>query len=468
MEKYDLIVIGGGAAGLNMTIPAARIGLKTLLIEKNKENLGGDCLNTGCVPSKKLLDIAKTVHEAKKAENVGLNISGAVDFKKVRKQIKKVIKKIGEKEDDLLDHENIDLLFDTARFESKRVLRVGKKYYTAKKIILAIGSNPRKLNIKGSEDVKQLTHHEIFDLENLPKNLVVVGGGPIGVELSQAFNRLGSKVYLVHNKDEILDKEEPDMAKLLRTTLEEEGVTILRNAHTKEFTKKNTLRIEKKGKIVDITFDKILVSIGRVHNYKSMQLHKAGITVKENGKLKVNKYLQTTNKDVYACGDATGNYYFTHASEYEAGIILNNLFNPFKKKATYQNFSWVTYTNPQLATFGKTKAQLDQEKKPYKTITNEFKDVNKIDIQGYKNVKQKLYLKKGKIVGGTILAPQAGEIIQELILQMQYKKKFQTLLNKTYPYPTLTRVNRVSMLEDLDKTTPKIYKTILRQLYKWI
>lgn len=464
METYDLIVIGGGAAGLNMTIPAARIGLKTLLIEKNRDNLGGDCLNTGCVPSKKLLDIANTVYEAKKAKEFGIKTSGGVDFKKVRKQIKEVIEKIGKKEEDLLDHENIDLLFDTARFESSRVLKVGKKYYTSKKIILATGSTPRKLKIKGSENVEQLTHHEIFDLEKLPKNLVIIGAGPIGVELSQAFNRLGSKVYLVHNKDEILDKEEPEMAKLLRITLEEEGVTILRNAITKEFTKKNTLRIQKKAKTIDITFDKLLVSIGRVHNYKSMNLHKAGIKTR-NAKLIVNKYLQTTNKHVYVCGDATGNYYFTHASEYEASIILNNLFNPIKKKATYKNFSWVTYTTPQLATFGKAKAQLKEEE--IKTITNDFKDVNKTDIQGYKKLKQKLYIKKGRIVGGTILAPQAGEIIQELILQMQYKKKFNTLLNKTYPYPTLTRVNRVSMLEDLDKTTPKLYKKILQSLYKW-
>lgn len=467
MENYDLIVIGGGAAGLNITIPAARIGLKTLLVEKNQENLGGDCLHTGCVPSKKLLDIANTVHKAKKAEKYGIKTSGKVSFTKVKQDINDVITKIGKKEKELLDHKNIDILFEEAKFESKKVLKIGKKYYTAKKIILAIGSEPRKLKIEGSQKINQLTHKQIFELDKLPKNLVVIGAGPIGVELSQAFNRLGSKVYVVHNKQEILDKEEKDVAKKLREHLEKEGVTFLRNADTQKFTNKNTIRIKHKNKTLEITFDQILVSIGREHNYKNLNLHKANIQTKQNGKLKINKYLQTTNKNVYACGDSTGSYYFTHASEYEASIILNNIFSPFKKKATYKNFSWVTYTNPQLATFGKTKKQLDKQKIKYKTIINEFKDVNKTDIQGYKKLKQKLYLHNKKIIGGTILAPHAGEIIQELILQMQYKKKFNTLLKKTYPYPTLSRVNRISMLENLDKTTPKLYKKILKSLYRW-
>ena len=462
METYDLIVIGGGAAGLNMTIPAARIGLDTLLIEKNE--LGGECLNSGCVPSKKLLNIAKDVWTARN-QPYGLKTSGEIDYSKVKEELDAVREKIGDKEEDLLDEENIDVQKGEATFTSSNVIDVNGKRYKAKNIVVATGTKPRPLELPGSDDVEILTYEDIWGLEEKPENLVIIGAGPVGVEMTQAFNRLGTDVILIQNTDEILPKEDPGLATKLRDKLEDEGVTVLTNAETKRFKNSNTIKVEYDDKTAEITFDKVMASIGKIHDHEGLGLKQAGIETDERGKIKTDSYLRTTNKSVYVCGDATGEYYFTHASEHEAQTILYNVFSPWKKKIRYDNISWVTYTDPELATFGMTKQELDEQNKTYKTLVNDFEDVNRADIENKKDIQQKLYLHNDKILGGTILAPTAGEIMQELILLKQNNEKLTSLKDKIYAYPLLSRVNRVTALEHLEETTPSWMLTLLRKIY---
>jgi len=466
-KTHDIIVIGAGSGGLNIAGFMNKAGFRVLLIDKSDKNIGGDCLNFGCVPSKALIHISRLIYSAKESKKFGIKLSGNVD-------IKKVTGYINQKKEHIRVHENADyfrkqgmeVVLGEAEFTDKNSVKVNGEEYTAKKIIIATGSRPRKLDTPGVEKVKNIyTNETIFDLKKLPKKLVVIGGGPIGIELGQALSRLGSKVTIINNRHLFLVKEDREISEVLKKQLESEGINIHLNCEPIKFLKENKILVkdQKEGEKT-FDFDAILVAIGRELNIPK-RLETAGIeTTPDNKKIKVNSYLQTTNKNVYLCGDIAGSYQFTHAAELHAGVILSNFFSPFKKKVSYDNFSWVTYTDPEIATFGLSEQSLKKRNISYKKIIQDYSEVDRGITDSAKG-KLILFISKNKILGGSLISPNAGEIFQELSLANSTKLNIKQIFSKIYPYPTASRINKQTITQLFaGKLTPKT-KKILGFLY---
>lgn len=471
-KKYDVIVIGAGSGGLNIASFMNRVGFSVLLIDKSDKNIGGDCLNFGCVPSKALIHVSKIMHNARESKKFSdsVNVTSSKDLA----DLQKVFDYVKQKQKTIRIHENADYFrkkgisveLGVAKFHSKDTIIINGKLFSAKKIVLATGSRPRKLDIAGVEKVNYQTNETIFDLKKLPKRLVVVGGGPIGMELSQAFSRLGSEVHIIQRGSQFLPKEEKEIADILCKQFEKEGIIIHRNSIPISFSDENKIVIEKEGKKENISFDEILISVGRKLNIENLDLEKADIKT-EKGRILVNDYLQTTNKNVFVCGDIAGSYQFTHVAELHASIILSNFFKPkmFWKKVSYDKLSWVTYTSPEIATFGLNKKELENRGINFQTIEQTFEDEDRAivdeDIQG----KLLLYVSKNKILGGSMISQNAGELTQELILANTLNIPIQKIFSKIYPYPTASRINKKAISQEMAKKLTPFAKKLLKFMY---
>ncbi len=411
-KKYDLIIIGCGSGGLSIGLFMAMAGFKVLMVSKSDHSIGGDCLNDGCVPSKAFIHVARIAHQAKEAANFGVTLTGAID-------IKKVISYVYERQELIREHENagwlkeqgIDVALGAAHFTDKNEIEVAGEKFTGKKIVIATGSSPRKLQAPGVEKVLYYDNENIFHLNELPGRLLVVGGGPIGIEIAQTMSRLGSKVTVLHKGDSILEHDDKAITDiLLLERLKKEGIEIFLNAEIDHFGSATevTISLKNKGK-KSIQFDAVFVGVGRQLNIEELQLENASIAVKEN-KIVTNKYLQTTNKNVFVCGDIAGDLQFSHAAEAHARLLLNNFFSPFKKKLNNDSISWVTFTDPEVATFGLSEKQLKERNISYEKLVQDFKDDDRAVTDNYQYgkailfISKKGFLKKQKILGGSMIA----------------------------------------------------------------
>ncbi|RME30916.1 NAD(P)/FAD-dependent oxidoreductase [Candidatus Woesearchaeota archaeon] len=464
---HDIIVIGAGSGGLNIAGFMNRAGFNVLLIDKNDTAIGGDCLNFGCVPSKALIHVARLARDAQAAERFGITAQGRIDFRKVRAYIT-------EKQNRIRQHENaawfraqgMDVVLGTAQFSGRQRVTVDGKEFQAKRIILATGSRPRPLTVPGIEQVRVETNETIFGLEELPRRLLVVGGGPIGIELGQAFRHLGSEVTIIVRGKKFLPKESAEIAGVLRTQLEKEGVRCLFESEVEAFTGKHQAVVVSRGSRETVTFDVVLASIGRVLNTEGLALERAGIAVDSRGKIVVDSYLRTTNKNVFVCGDIAGAYQFTHAAELHASIIIGNFFRPrpLWKKVSYDTLSWVTFTSPEIATWGLSEEQLRKRGTPYERLVFDFDEDDRAIIDEAQG-KLVLYIAKDRVLGGSMVGEHAGELAQELILATSAGIPLKALFEKVYPYPTASRVNkRAISLQYAKKLTP-FTKRILHWLY---
>ncbi|MDQ6761539.1 MAG: NAD(P)/FAD-dependent oxidoreductase, partial [Bacteroidota bacterium] len=448
-------------------------GFKVLMVSLSDEEIGGDCLNDGCVPSKALIHVAKIAHQAKQAKNFGLEINGSIDMEKA-------ISYVYERQEEIRVHENatwlkgqgIHVALGEAHFTGKKEIEVNEKKYTGKKIVIATGSTPRKLKINGVEKVKYYDNENLFHTDNLPQSLLVVGGGPIGIEMSQALSRLGSKVTVVDKAGNILEHDDKAVTKILLEQLKKEGIEFFFNAEIKSFSSEKSVEIEMKdGARKTLEFDAVFVAIGRELNIEKLQLNNAGIEVKDH-KIVVNKYLRTTNKNVFVCGDVAGDLQFSHAAEFHARILLNNFFSPLNKKLNNDHMSWVTFTDPELATFGLSEKQLKERHISYERLEQNFEEDDRAVTDNYRYAKtvmfisSKGFLKKQKILGGTMVAPNAGELIQELILANTEGLSINALFNKIYPYPVASRINQKVIVEYKSKSLTSFVKKLLQFAYK--
>lgn len=471
-HSYDLIVIGAGSGGLGMSLFGAKIGLKTLLIERADEHIGGDCLNYGCVPSKALIHLSRVMHHAAKARAFGLEVSGTADVQKVMKYVydkQSIIRKHENAE--FLRGEGMDVELGWASFHSKDEVSVNGKVFRGRRIVLATGSRPSALRVPGIEHIVQYNNESVFDLANLPKKLLVVGGGPIGIEIGQAMSRLGAAVTVVYQGNQILPHEPADIATLLQQSLKKEGIAFLANTQVKQFSSRNlaVLFTKDQGEH-NIDFDAVFVAVGRSITLDGLQLEKAGIAVK-NGKIVADEYLRTTNKRVYLCGDVAGSLMFSHAAEQHVRLLLNNMLSPIKKKLNNDKMSWVTFSDPQVATFGLSPAQLKARNISFDEVSMDFHDDDRAVVDDYQDGKLKLYLTKGgllsspKILGGSMIAPDAGELVQELILANTVGLSVDALFNKIYPYPVAARVNQLLIVKEKERQLTTFLKKVLRVLY---
>lgn len=470
MTHYDIIVIGAGSGGLNIAKLMNKAGFSTLIIDKTSESIGGNCLNQGCILSKALIHHAREVKIARKMNKFGLHVQGEVNLKEIMNSIK-------EKKEHIKFHENINYFrrlgmsveLGNAYFVNENTVRVDNKEFTGSKIVIATGSRPKQLIIPGSEKINLLSNENIFDLEKLPQNLVVIGAGTIGIELGQAFLNLGSDVTILEKTNKYLPNESDETQRMLHTKLHEEGMKIIFNATPLSFPSKNLLKYEKDGKDRLIEFDNVLVSIGRELQIDKLKIGNANIEYDHvNNRIKVNEYLQTTNKNVFVCGDVAGSHKFTHASELQAKTIVSNFFKPrfLWKKMNYDKFSWVTYTDPEIATFGLQEMELYNRKINYQKLEVSFRNDERAVIDEANFGKLTLYISKSeKILGGSMIAKNAGELFQELSLVMSSGLKLKSILKKIYPYPTATRINKHIVSKYYSTKLTDRAKNILQKLY---
>lgn len=468
MKYYDIIIIGAGSGGLNIAAFTNEIGLKTLLIDKSNNTIGGDCLNTGCVPSKAFIHAAKSIHEARKSEKFGVKVSGIPDIKKVMQHVHDSIEHIRKHENaSYFKKLGMDVELGIASFVDEKTVQVNKKKFTAKRIVIATGSRARPLQAKGVEKISYLTNENLFELDKLPQKLLIVGGGPIGVEMAQAFARLGSQVTILERNERILPREREDTVHILESQLKEQGVAILPKTEIEEFISDRKVKIRiSKNTTKTLEFDNVLVSIGRILNIQSLNLENARIKV-EQGKIVADDKLRTTNKRVFVVGDVAGNVQFTHGAELHSRVILNNFFSPIKKRLKFNTFSWVTYTDPEIATFGLTEKDLKEQHKDYHEHSIDLSEgVDRGVTDEYPKGKVIMYIGKGKrILGGTIIAPNSGEIMQELVMGLTKKITVDDLVNKIYAYPTASRMNQWFAITYFQEHSPNWVSKMLRWLY---
>jgi pyruvate/2-oxoglutarate dehydrogenase complex dihydrolipoamide dehydrogenase (E3) component len=443
------------------------------MIVKSDKDVGGECLNDGCVPSKAVIHVARQIQAARKAQSFGFTLSGGVD-------IQKAIGYVHARQDIIRKHENaawltqqgINVVLGEASFAGKHEVAVNGEIFPAKKIILATGSKPRKLKVEGVEQVRYFDNENIFKINQLPKRLLVVGGGPIGMEIAQAMQRLGSKVTVVQKGNEILAHDDKTLTNILLKRLKEEGITFHFDVSLQKFSSSTDALLKKKnGETFGLSFDAVFVGIGRVLELEPLELEKAGIEVKDH-KIIVDDQLRTSNKDVMVCGDVAGDLQFSHAAEFHGRIILNNLFSPLNKKLNNDYMSWVTFTDPEIATFGLNEKQLKDRDIKYEKLQQDFSNDDRAITDNYQYSKIILYISKGnlfkkeKILGGTMVAPNAGELIQELILANTSGLSIKSIFNKIYPYPVASRVNQHLIVKYKEKSLTSGLKKILQIAYK--
>lgn len=450
MRRFDLVIIGGGVAGLVCASGAARLGARVCLVEKR--SLGGDCLHSGCVPTKRLVHCAKIARLLKKADEFGIELSGAkVNFQKVMEGMRKIQSIIGERDSPgRFEGMGVSVIWGGARFLDNRTLEVNGENIYGKKFLISTGSSPFIPPIHGLKEAGALTNTSALKLEKLPQSLIILGGGPIGLEFAQIFSRLGSRVTVVEKAERILPREDKEFSLLLEDILKSEGIEIYTSTEVKKVESAGGIKkilAASPAKEMLLTAEEVLAAIGRVPNVDELNLEAAGVKYDEKG-IKVGLTLQTTAKNIYACGDVTGPYAFTHMAEYQAGIALSNaLFPLIKRKADYRVLPWVTYVDPELARVGLTEdeAAAQYGKKGIRVLRFNFKEVDRavIDGEGLGLIKI-ICDKRLRILGAHILSARAGELIHECALAMKTNIPVTEISRMMHAYPTLSQgVKRV-------------------------
>jgi len=444
-NDFDLVVLGGGAAGLVAATGAASLGAKTALIEKSK--LGGDCTWYGCIPSKALLKSAGGFAQLKRLKDLGIEARGDIQYNPspVMSHVRQVIKTISTHHPpEVFEKRGIKVLFGDAKFIDHKTVELNGSNISAKRFIICTGSHPLVPPIEGLRDIDYLTNENIFDLKDLPKSLIVLGGGPIGIELSQAFSRLGVEVFIVEMLDRILFREDEEAASVLTGDLIKEGVKIHTGKKAVKFSKSGGLiavTVEDKNKNQSvINAEKVLVAVGRAPNLEGLDLEKAGVRYSKKG-IETDKKLRTSANNIYACGDVVGPYQFSHMAEYQAVIAVGNALFPFKRRVDYSAVPWCTFTEPELAHVGLTEEEAKAEYKDIKIYRSSYsgndRAVTDLEEQGFAKV---ICDKKGYILGAHIVGAGAGELIHEYVLAKSSKLKIGSLSSAIHIYPTLAQV----------------------------
>ena len=440
---YDIAIIGGGAGGLSVAAGTAQLGARTLLVER-EPHLGGDCLFYGCVPSKTLLATARARHIMASAERYGLPAVALppVDFTQVRARIQAVITGIrGHDSIERFCGLGAEVRFGAARFLDEHTAEVDGKRVSAAKWVVATGSRAQLPPIPGLAETPHLTNREIFSLERLPERLIILGGGPIAVELAQAFRRLGSQVDVIQRSERILSRDDADMAALVQRSLEAEGVRFHLGARFTGVTQENgasVVRFDQAGAARVLLGDALLVALGRTPNVEGLGLEQAGVEFSPKG-IAVDARLRTSQKHIFACGDVTGQYQFTHAAGYEAGVVVANAIFRLPRKADYTWLPWCTYTDPGLGHIGMNETMAKKAGLEYRVVTERFADNDKARAEGETEGLVKLLLgTDGNPLGVQIVGHGAGELLGEWGVVLSGKVSLTTLAGTVHPYPSRT------------------------------
>lgn len=467
-NAHDLVIIGGGVGGLVTASVAGQLGLDVVLIEREAA-LGGDCLHYGCVPSKTLIRSAEIAHHVRTASDFGIDATpGSTDLGRVMGRVREVIERIQVHDDpERFRSYGIDVRFGEARFVDPHTVAVGNGTLRGRRFVIATGSSPAVPPIEGLEGLGYLTNETVFAQEQLPGRLAVLGGGPVGVELAQAFARLGSEVTIIEQAEELLAREDHELTAELTDALRAEGVTV------RVQTAVQSVEQAAGGKAVHcsgpegaqaIEVDEILVATGREPNVRDLTLENAGVDYGRGG-VTVDARLRTSAKHIFACGDCCGPYPLTHAAEYQAGIVIANAVFRWPKKVDYRVMPWATYTDPELAHVGLTEAAAREQGLDVQVARFPFKDVDRALAEGHERGQAKLIVHRGRLIGASILGPHAGELIHEAVLAMQTRTKIGAIVGMVHAYPTLSQIHRRALSS---LYSPRLFAPRTRRLVRWL
>ena len=456
--ENNLTVVGAGSAGLVAAMVGTSARAKVSLIERNE--MGGDCLNTGCVPSKTLIASARVAHMVRHAELHGVKVEGAeVNFPHIMERIHQTIATIAPNDSvDRYTQLGVDCVLGNAVLTGPHTVVVDGREISTRSIVLAIGAKPQNPSIPGLSECNPLNSESVWSIRELPEKLVVIGGGPIGCELAQAFARLGSEVAIVEQQKHILPDEDKDAANLILETLKKEGITV-HTGSTTVLCDTNRLTIEFPHGTRTLNFDRLLVATGRTPRYEGMGLESVGIRVRSNGSIAVNDYLQTSVKSIYACGDVVGPYQFTHMASHQAWYAAANaLARPFWRfKLNQRVVPWAVFTDPELARVGMGEKELRKQNIPYQVTRVDFEHSDRALTEGLSEGFVKLFTptKSDKLLGACIVGSNASELIISCIHAMTHNYGLNKILATIHVYPTRTESIRLAAGDFRRKNIPE-------------
>lgn len=481
---YNMAVIGAGSGGLVASYIASAIRARVALIEKHK--MGGDCLNTGCVPSKALIKSAKVLSCFARSGEFGIR-SAKVDFEfaDIMERVQRVIRKVGPHDSvERYTKLGVECISGAAKIRSPYEIEVNGRILTTKNIVIATGGSPAVPPIPGIENIKYLNSDNIWELRKLPGKFLVLGGGPIGSELAQCFQRFGSRVTIVQSGDHILPKEDIDVAKMLTHKFKSEGIDVITNHRAKRFvlegnrkflvceskdkpeTKQEGAQKEKR-----IEFDEVLICVGRRANVKGFGLEELGVRLTRRGEIEADRFLRTNYPNIYVCGDVTGPYQFTHFASHQAWYCaVNALFSPlFKFKADYRVIPWVTYTDPEVARVGLNEKDAKEKGIAYEVTTYGIDDLDRAiaDEEDHGIVKILTVPGKDKILGVTVVGDRAGETFIEFVAAMKHGFGLNKILGTIHPYPTLGEANKYAAGNWKRNHAPRKALYFLEKFHAW-
>lgn len=476
-KKFDrnLIVIGAGAAGLVTSYIAAAVKAKVTLIEGHA--MGGDCLNTGCVPSKSLIRSAKIVNYMDRAREFGLKPTlASFDFAEIMERVQRSVKTI-EPHDSIERYTDlgVECIQGYAKFISPWEVAVNGQTLSARSIVIATGAKPFVPPIPGLAQTGYLTSDTVWDLRDKPRRMVVLGGGPIGSELSQAFGRLGIEVTQIEMMPRILLREDEEVSQIVSRSFAEDGIKVLTDhkvVGAETVARDKVVICEHQGQRVTVHCDEILVAVGRAANTSGLGIDLLALETNSNGTLKVDPYLRTTKyPHILACGDVAGPYQFTHTAAHQAWYAsVNGLFGQFKKfKADYSVIPWSTFTDPEVARVGLNELEAKEQNIPYDVVKYGIDDLDRAicDEEAHGFVKVLTVPGKDKILGVTIVGHHAGDLIAEFVLAMRHGLGLNKILGTIHIYPTWNEANRYAAGEWKQQNKPEFALKLLEKFHAW-
>jgi len=473
-HRYNLVIIGAGTAGLVCAAGAAAVGAKVALIEHHL--LGGDCLNFGCIPSKGIIRPGRAIHEARQSGRFGVTGTDGlnIDFERAMAWMRGIRAEISPHDSArrFRDELGVDLFFGTGRFIAPDAVDVEGATLRFARGAVCTGARAARLPIPGFEEAGCLTNETVFSLAGLPKRLTVIGGGPIGCELAQTFARFGSRVTVIEHMGHILARDDRDAAEIVQKSMARDGVEFCLNARVIGVSRRDSDRVitvERNGERFELAADEILVGIGRTPNVEGLGLEAAGIRYDPRDGIQVDEHLRTTNPHVFAAGDICSPLKFTHNADTQARILVANALFGRRQKATTATIPWCTYTDPEVAHIGLDAPAAGERGIPLQTLTVPLTDIDRALLDGEAEGFARVHLKKGTdtIVGATIVARHAGEMISELTLAMSVGLGLSAIGRTVHPYPTQAEaVRKLADVYNRTRLTPFV-KRVLETWLKW-
>jgi len=471
-RRYNLVVIGAGTAGLVSAAGAAGMGARVALIER--ELMGGDCLNLGCVPSKALLRCARACADVRNAGEFGIEASEpSLSFPAVMERMRKLRARISSHDSAkrFSEEKGIDLFLGEAAFSGHRSIDVDGTTLEFSKAVIATGSRAAELPVPGLKEGGYLTNETVFSLTELPPRLAVIGAGPLGCELAQAFARFGSKVYLIEKLHGVMPQDDSDAAGIVQASLERDGIRVLCCGKEMEISRNDQgkhISVHSHGEQHGITVDEILLGVGRQPNIESLQLERAGIDYGKHG-VTVNDRLQTSNPHVYAAGDVCSKLKFTHLADAHARIVIRNALFFGRAKASDLTVPWCTYTDPEVAHTGLTPEQAGEKGYQVQSFDIPLAEVDRAVLDGDENGLLKVHVRQGsdRILGATLVARHAGEMISEITLAIVSGTGLSTLAETIHPYPTQAEaIKQAADAYNRTRLTPTV-KKLMETFFSW-